>query len=114
MVATSLDKKWTEFLSPFVTHNLMRPTRLGVFKPDAGSLTDYWIENGLPFRGLDIEYRKNEVTALIHLDNLAHEINNVANIAIRLCVHGDDEGIDVTERDGTVTVLRFEANVTEN
>ncbi len=114
MVETDLDKNWTKFLDPFVKHNLSRPTRLGVFKPDGGSLTDYWIESGLPFRGIDIEYRANSVSARLMLDKLAHEINNVANIAIRLCVHGDDEGLDVTDRDGTVTVLRFESNVTEN
>lgn len=109
MVATKLRKNWTEFLAPFVTHNLMRPTRLGVFKPDAGGLTDYWLESGLPFRGIDIEDRDNVVTALIMLHQLTHEIDNVATIAIRLSVNGDDEGIDVTERNGTVTVLRFGA-----
>lgn len=111
MVLTNVDKKWTEFLSPFVTHNLMRPTRLGVFKPDTGGLTDYWIESGLPFRGLNIEHRDGETVALIILDKLTHEVNNVANIVIRLCVNGDDEGIDVTEHNGTVTVLRFEGRV---
>ena len=114
MVATKLRTNWTEFLAPFVTHNLGRPTRLGVFKPDAGGLTDYWIESGLPFRGIDIDYDGSQVTALIILDKLTHEVKNVTDIAIRLCVNGDDEGLDVTERNGTVNVLRFEANGTEN
>jgi hypothetical protein len=109
MVATNLDKDWTKFLDPFVKHNLSRPTRLGVFQPDAAGMIDYWIESGLPFRGIDIEHRGDDVRVLIIFQKLTHEIDNVATIGIRLSVNDDDEGIDVTERNGTVTVLRFEA-----
>lgn len=109
MVATKLDKSWPALLAPFVKQNLTRPTRLGVFKPDSQGVTDYWIESGLPFIGLDVERRDVDVTVRIMLDKLSHEVNNVANIAIRISVNGDDEGFDVTERDGTVTMLRFEA-----
>lgn len=109
MVATKLDRSWPDLLAPFIKQNLKRPTRLGVFKPDPHGLTDYWIESGLPFSGLDVERRASAVTVRIMLDKLSHEVNNVASIAIRISVNGDDEGFEVTERDGTVTFLRFEA-----
>lgn len=55
MEAATKKSNWTEFLTLFSEQNQMRPTRLGVFEGEPGAMRDYWLEDGLPLTGIDVD-----------------------------------------------------------
>jgi hypothetical protein len=106
--AASERNYWKDFLNYFNRANEGRRTRLGVFENPAEVVTDYWIENGLPFDGIDIESKSDNTDLYIRVGSICHTVNDVKHISMHLSRFSDEDGIDISSSDGRVTLLRFE------
>lgn len=117
MNKTETQHNWSAFLKFFSQQNRMRPTRIGVFEGEPGAMNDYWIEDGLPLQGVDIDARgDNAPTVEIMLGNtekpdlrhLTHTVAKTRFIRIILSVTGEADGLDIEDALGRTTILRFE------
>lgn len=105
---TMIDKQdWHAFLGDFSRRNAGRPTRLGVFSPSCGNIADYWLEDGLPLVGADASIRPDMCDIELMFGGFTHSIGNVSRLD-NIENGPSEEGLDITDRDGTTTVLRFE------
>lgn len=95
---------WSKFLKDFSEQNGNRPSRLGVFEDG----NDYWIEDGLPFTGIDMDTHSERPTIEIMLKDFTHTVKNVRNLKMYLSLDGDDDGLDITDVEDKTTILRFE------
>lgn len=110
MNATKIQHEWTKNLKFFSEQNVGRPTRLGVFEPNSGVAADYWIECGLPLVGVDLDVRSDTPAVQIMAGSLTHEIKNAIKLSFQLTASGDEDGLDILDQSGRLTVLRFEEN----
>jgi hypothetical protein len=95
-----------DLIRAFLHEHSDRPTRLGVFRPEYSGVTDYWLESGLPLNGLDLDEGPYGLRLTITLGDMRREIGKVSSIALRL--GPEDEGLDVVDEGGSMTILRFE------
>lgn len=95
---------WTNFLKEYSEQNKGRVSRLGVFEGE----NDYWLENGLPFTGIDVDTLDKLPTVEIMLVGFTHTVKDVRNLKVHLSLEGDEDGLDVVDADGVATILRFE------
>lgn len=103
--ATRKEFKWTRFLKFYGEQNQGRRTRLGVFE----SGTDYWIEDGLPLSGIDLDTSGEGLTVELMLgEEMTHQISRVRNIRISMSPDEINDGLDITDSAGRTTILRFE------
>lgn len=96
--------QWTAFLKFYSEQNEGRPTRLGVF--EGGN--DYWLENGLPFNGIDVDVHGGRHIIEIVLGDFTHITKNVKDVKFLLSHSGEEDGVDIEDFDGKTTVMRFE------
>ncbi|MDH3529109.1 MAG: hypothetical protein OEQ28_06060 [Acidobacteriota bacterium] len=106
-----------EFLRYFSDINEMRPTRMGVFENGPRAVTDYWLEDGLPLVGVDVDqHDADKMSVIIMLSNkeesesshFSHVIKNVRMVKFNLSHDGLSDGLDILDFDGKTTVLSFE------
>lgn len=103
--ATIKQQTWTTFLKYYSEQNAGRPTRLGVF--DNGN--DYWIEDGLPLSGIDFDTHGSSLNIQIMLgDEITRSIKNVRKVQMNFSLDELNDGLDITDNDGVITILRFE------
>ena len=109
MNAATKQYDWTNFLKFYVEQNSGRLTRLGVFEDKSGVITDYWLEAGLPFSGIDADTSGETPTVEIMLgDSFTHTISNARNIKLNFNFDENADGLDITDAEGKTTILRFE------
>lgn len=108
MNAAATQHEWSKYMRFYTENNTGRATRLGIFERNGGVVTDYWLENGLPFVGLDVDAYHDLPTVQISVGELCHEVNNAADMVFRISASGDEDGVDITDSNGNITVLRFE------
>ena len=101
---TAKRSQWQDFLRYFGEWNEGRPTRLGIF--DNGN--DYWLEDGLPLTGVDLDARKGNASIQIMLGHFTHTVRGVSHLTFHFRNDGKSEGFDVTDAEGRVSMLRFE------
>ena len=115
--ATAAKSIWADFLKLFGTQNHLRPTRLGVFVREGEVLHDYWIEDGLPLSGIALEMNgDNAPTIEIMLGgksetadgHYTHSIQNVRQIKFELTLNSENDGLEITDAEGKITILRLE------
>jgi hypothetical protein len=108
---------WTELLRLFGEQNNLRPTRLAVFEGEPGQMKDYWIEDGLPLTGIDIDtHGENAPNIEIMLGEgqadgsrtMTHIVRGVQAVKIVLSPDGEDDGLEIIDAEGSTTFLRFE------
>ncbi len=105
MDATTKQHSWTSFLKYYGEQNNNRPTRLGVFENG----NDFWIEDGLPLHGVDVDAHGEMPTVEIMLgDEFTHTIKNARNVKITFSLDETNDGLDITDAEGKTTILRFE------
>ena len=120
MLSNSERMKWKNELISFNERNHRRPTRLEVIRSSKEVETDYWLENGLLFGGIDLDMDGDcEVSVEIMLQGQAgktrnHMTHNVAGVSrIDLeTVEGRDHSLKLEDSKGAVTILRFESKET--
>jgi len=120
MNKTQAQHNWSAFLQLFSGQNKRRPTRIGVFEGEPGAMTDYWLEDGLPLEGIDIDTRgENAPTVEIMLGDarepnsreFTHTIARARFVRIVLSASGESDGLDIEDEQGATTILRFENNL---
>ncbi|MEQ1922451.1 MAG: DUF5335 family protein [Pyrinomonadaceae bacterium] len=99
---------WTVFLKFYSEQNAGRLTRIGVFETGHGAVTDYWVESGLPFVGVDLDDSHGAFSIRITAGSYSHDIKNVTRVSCHLSRDGDEDGLDVRDTESRVTLLRFE------
>jgi hypothetical protein len=97
-------KRWSAFLTRFGEENTGRPTRLGVFEDG----NDFWLEDGLPLSGIDVDPNGEEPVVEIMLGDFTHAVRDVRQLTFYVTVDGKNEGFDVTDASGKTAILRFE------
>ena len=117
MYKTEKQHNWSAFLRLFSLQNNMRPTRIGVFEGAPGAMTDYWLEDGLPLAGIDIDTRGEDApTVEIMLGSvekpdtrhLTHTTAKARFVRLVLSASGESDGLDIEDDEGRTTILRFE------
>ncbi|HVE55423.1 MAG TPA: DUF5335 family protein [Pyrinomonadaceae bacterium] len=117
MNKTETQHIWTKFLETFSRQNHNRPTRLGVFEGEPGAMTDFWLEDGLPLGGIDLDSR-GEAAPVIEImlwdrekkdaRHFTHTITKARSVKIILSSSGESDGLDIEDENGAMTILRFE------
>lgn len=108
MRSATAQHDWAVFLKFFGEQYSGRRTRLGVFEKDMEVVTDYWLESDLPLTGIDVDARGSLPTVEIQLENYTHVITNAVKLDVRFTADGSEDGMDITDSSGKVTILRFE------
>jgi hypothetical protein len=103
MNAATKQHNWTKFLKFYNEQNKGRQTRLGVFEGE----NDYWLENGLPFNGIDIDARGEMPSVEIMLENFTHTVKNARELNAHFSFEGGGDGLDIIDTEGKTTILRF-------
>ena len=80
---------------------------MGVFEQNGNAVIDYWLEDGLPLIGLDIESHAGSASIEIMLERFTHQIPDARRLSVHYSIDGSEDGIDIEGKEGT-TVLRFE------
>lgn len=104
MSAATKQVYWTNFLKVYGEQNKGRSTRLGVFEGE----NDYWLENGLPFTGIDVDARNEMPTIEIMLGEFTRTVKDVRQMKAHFSLDGDEDGLDIIDAEGKTTILRFE------
>lgn len=108
MKTAAKQHEWTKYLRFFSEQNAGRLTRLGVFERNGDVVTDYWLESGLPLKGIDMDTRGDRQSVQITVGNYTHEVKEAVKLVFQFSYAGDEDGIDVSDDNGRTTVLRFE------
>lgn len=101
---TAKRSRWEDFLRYYGERNEGRATRLGVFENG----NDYWLEDGLLLTGVDIDGHTDAATVQIMLGHFTHTVRGVSHLTFHLSNDGNSDGLDVTDAEGRVAMLRFE------
>ena len=108
MTAATRKHEWSDFLRFYTQQHKGRRTRLGLFEHQPDGFTDYWLENGLPLEGVDIDTHDEKATVEIMLDGFEHPVRDVRSLKAHFSFNGDEDGLDITDSEGNTTILRFE------
>ena len=113
---TQMETNWSKYLRIFSEQNRDRPTRLAVHEGAAGSMSDLWLENGLPLLSVDVAPRADRLDVEIMLApgpepeaaHMSHRISDARSLRIIVRTSGDSEGLEIEDGKGETTVLYFE------
>lgn len=97
-----------EFLKKYNVQYDGRPTRIAVFEAETNGLTDYWLENGLPLRQIEIDRESGHTIFRISAGEYSHEVRDPARITFHFTPGSDEDGVDVAESAGRTLIVRFE------
>lgn len=98
---------WKTFLHDYRERHQGQPTRLGVFEMKGGVVNDLWIEDGLPLVDLSTTSQNGQVRVDITLEHYAHAVEDAAML-IHVTGDGPDRGLDILDKNGKTTLIRFE------
>jgi hypothetical protein len=105
---TTVKHEWANLFQFYTQMYKGQPTRLGFFENENGTVIDYWIEDGLPLTGIDIDTVNSGACVEIVLGDLTHTVKDPAKITAYFSIDGAENGLDILDRAGTTTILRFE------
>jgi hypothetical protein len=108
---------WLTNLAEFGERNRLRSTRLEVFGGAREVESDFWLEDGLLLGGITLEMDQErgptveimlQAPAAASHGHMTHTIAGVKRLAMD-STNGADEGLELQDKDGAVTILRFES-----
>jgi hypothetical protein len=117
MISNLEPLKWKNELMSFNERNHQRPTRLEVIICSKEVESDYWLEDGLLLEGIELDpYGDRDLSVEIMLqaqaqetrNHLTHYVIGVRRIGLET-LDGRDEGLEIEDSKGAVTILRFES-----
>jgi hypothetical protein len=110
---------WQANLSDFGERNKMRQTRLEVLGPDREVESDFWLEDGLLLAGIAMEMDRERGPSIEIMlgapaapsgEHMTHTVNGVNRVELET-VDGRDEALEIEDKEGAVTIMRFESDV---
>lgn len=110
-------KNRTEFLKLLSGKNYWRPPRLGVLEVEPGETRDYWLADGLPPAGIDVDTPKEDAPTVEFMSGrnkadgskaMTHVVREARSAQINLSVNGDEGGLESMDAEENSTFLRFE------
>ena len=78
------------------------------FEREGNVVTDYWIEDGLPLLGIDIEPADGLPAIEVLLEGYSHSIDAARSLHVHFSHDAEEDGLDITDDHGKTTILRFE------
>ncbi len=117
---TQMEMNWSKYLRVFSEHNRNRPTRLGVHQGPPGSMSDLWLEDGLPLLGVDVAARPERLDVEIMLGptpepgrgpkaaHMSHRVFDARSLRIVLGASGQSDALEIENANGETTVMQFE------
>jgi hypothetical protein len=118
MQATTKQHDWSKLLNTFSEQNRTRLTRIAVFEGEPGNMNDYWLEDGMPLQGIDvdtggkdapvIEIMLGDAVGNADSSHFTHIVSAVRFARIILSASGESDGLDIEDAEGKTTILRFE------
>lgn len=108
---------WQQDLTDFARRNTMRPTRLEVLGRPKEVESDFWLEEGMLFTGMALEMdgeRGPSVEIMLQVpaaptrDHMTHSVTGLKRVVLET-VNGRDEGLEIEDKEGAVTIMRFES-----
>lgn len=106
---------WAQFFGIFTEQNVGRKTRIAVYQGAPDSLTDYWLEDGLPLVGVDIDpdgERGPAIQIMLQkpgqVAHMTHTVTGATSVKFTLSASGNADGLEIDNSDGETTVLQFE------
>lgn len=117
MIKEKIDiEKWSELLNRFGEINCNRPTRLEVISQVGDLSRDYWMEDGLPLIGIDVDLKGCDSPSIqimlaskdTNLSHLTHIVSKAKNVVIELNYEGQFDCLHIEDKEGAKTILRFE------
>jgi hypothetical protein len=106
---------WKSELTSFTKRNEQRPTRLEVMEPGRQAQSNFWLEDGLTFQGIDLATNgSSDVSLEIMLqgkpgeteNHMTHSVNGVRRVELEL-LEGWDTDLAIEDASGAITILRF-------
>lgn len=110
-------ERWRTFLESFGERNKTRQTRLEVISKSGDVGTDFWLEDGLPLIGANLDKDGEDAPQVeIILDgatmcdarHLTRTVSRVRRMGHETGDAGRDTSLEVEDEGGNVTILRFE------
>ena len=113
---TQMEMNWSKYLRVFSEHNRNRPTRLGVHQGPPGSMSDLWLEDGLPLLGVDVAAGPERLDVEIMLGtgatpnaaHMSHRVLDARSLRIVLGASGQSDALEIENANGETTVMQFE------
>lgn len=114
------NSSWKENLADFGARNHLRPTRLEVLGPDRNFESDFWLEDGLLLTAIDLDTDRErgpfveimlQASKTTPTNHMTHSVAGVKRIALNI-EGSQDEGLEIEDSQGTVTIMHFESEVT--
>ena len=111
--------RWQTNLSAFGKRNNMRPTRLEVLGPDREMESDFWLEDGLLLAGIDLDMDGNRGPNIeimlrapvgTNKNHMTHTVAGVKRVELET-TDGRDEALEIEDREGAISIMRFESEV---
>ena len=109
---------WQADLAAFSKRNNMRPTRLEVLGPAGEVESDFWLEDGLRLAGIDLDTDGERGTCVEIMlqapsgsskNHMTHTVAGVQRLVLDT-TDTHDEGLEIEDEDGSVTVMHFESD----
>jgi hypothetical protein len=108
---------WKADLSAFGKRNYLRPTRLEVLGADKNIESDFWLEDDLLLAGIALETDGEggpsveimlEAQKATPNNHMTHNVMGVKRMALLNTASGWDEGLEIEDARGAITVMHFE------
>lgn len=114
--------RWQTNLTAFGERNNMRPTRLGVLGKDREMVSDFWLEDGSLLAGIDLDMDGDGTPSVEIMlqapvgttkNHMTHTVAGVKRVELET-TDGRDEGLEIEDREGAITIMRFETEVNQD
>jgi len=111
--------RWQTNLMAFGERNNMRPTRLEVLGPSREIDSDFWLEDGLLLSGIDLDMDGDGSPSIEIMlqapvgttkNHMTHTVAGVKRVELET-TDGRDEGLEIEDGEGAITIMRFETEV---
>ena len=110
---------WQTNLTAFGERNNMRPTRLEVLGSGREMNSDFWLEDGLLLAGIDLDMDGDGSPSIEIMlqapvgtttNHMTHTVAGVKRVELET-TDGRDEGLEIEDGEGAITIMRFETEV---
>jgi len=111
--------RWQTNLTAFGERNNMRPTRLEVLGPSREIDSDFWLEDGLLLAGIGLDMDGDGSPSIEIMlqapvgttkNHMTHTVDGVKRVELET-TDGRDEGLEIEDGGGAITIMRFETEV---